>query len=190
MKFIFIIILNLIIISFCPIPTWDFSKNSFQLTNFEYEAYSKTTYSLTATIIKKIDISSSPVSFKNYVKINGVEKEVGFEDIDNVYQNQLRIDGYLVCPRSKYHPFKFNDGTYMTLSDNFHNGDDFHLKCYKHDTGYFIIAYLSNGQNNFFVTKDNGARWDSNCIQLHNGVYDFALLMEKMEIMGNMPWFI
>ena len=179
MKFIFIIILNLIIITFCPIPTWDFSKNSFQLTNFEYEAYSKTTYSLTATIIKKIDISSSPVSFKNYVKINGVEKEVGFEDIDNVYQNQLRIDGYLVCPRSKYHPYKFNEGTYMTLSNNFNNGDDFHLKCYKHETGYFIIAYLSNGQYNFFVTKDNGANWDSNSIKLHNGVYDFALTNGK-----------
>ena len=174
MIFIFIIILNLIIITFCPIPTWDFSKNSFELTNLEFEVCSKTTYDITAKIIKKIYKNTNPVSFKNYVKINEVEKEVGFEDIDSVYKDQLNI-GYLVCPRSKYHPFKFNEGTYMTLSPNFNNGDDFQLKCYKHDTGYFIIAYLSNGQYNFFVTKDSVANWDSNSIKLYNGVYDFAL---------------
>ena len=69
MIFIFIIILNLIIITFCHIPTWDFSKNSFELTNLEFEVCSKTTYDITAKIIKKIYKNTNPVSFKNYVKI-------------------------------------------------------------------------------------------------------------------------
>ena len=109
MKFIYIIFLNLIIDIVCLIPNWDFSKNSFELsdTQLEYQVCSKTTYGVTATITKKITKNENSISFQNYIEINGNKKEVDFEDIDNVYENQLGATK-LVCPKSKYHPYNFD----------------------------------------------------------------------------------
>ena len=177
MKFIYIIFLNLIIDIVCPIPNWDFSKNSFELsdTQLEYQVCSKTTYSVTATITKKITKNENSVSFQNYIEINGNKKGVDFEDIDSVYENQLGATK-LVCPKSKYHPYNFDTENYIKpTNNNFENGEDFQLKCYNHDTGYFIVAYLANGESNFYLTKDNGANWNSNSIKLFKGIYDFDL---------------
>ena len=176
MKYIFNIYLVLISFIFCAVPNWDFNKIAIELTSLEFQICSKILYGITATTKRKITKNGDTVSYKNYVKVNsGEEKEVGFECIESPYQSQLGTL-YLVCPKRKYHPYDYTNDKYIIPTGNtFQNGDDFEIKCYKHDTGFFIVAYLANGYNNFYLTNDGGQTWNSDKIKLYDGVYDFEL---------------
>ena len=176
MKYMLYNFFTIISIVFCAIPNWNFEKNALELTNLEFQICSKTLLDITAVTKKKIIKSENSITYKNYVKVNnGEEKEVGFECIESPYQGQLKAD-YLVCPKRKYHPYDYTNNKYIIPTGNsFQNGDDFEIKCYKHEQGFFIVSYLANGNNNFYLTNDDGDTWNSDKISLYNGIYDFEL---------------
>ena len=186
MKYIFCLFLDLISLFICAIPNWKYDNIAIELTDSElqYTICTKELSGVTAVTKKKITRTSNSISYKNYISVDGgTEQEVGFECVESPYKGVLGTT-YLVCPKSKYHPYDYTKKKYIKPTNNpFENGDDFEIKCYQHNNeGYFIVAYLVNGETNFYLTKDNGNNWDSNSVKIHNGIYDFEL---NYQMMGN-----
>ena len=48
------------------------------------------------------------------------------------------------------------------------------MRCYRHDTGYFILTYANNNWRNLILTKDSGASWIT-YRNLQGELYDYKL---------------
>ena len=116
---------------------------------------------------KKIIKSGASTTYENYISINyGNYEKVDFESVESIYGSELGASTYLVCPKSKYHPYDFGRKAYIIPNGiSFNNGDNFSLKCYKHGagSGIFIVAYLANGQKQFYAKKNN---WNKDSFNL------------------------
>ena len=74
---------------------------------------------------------------------------VNFEYIDSFFRLN-KID--IICPKGKYHPFDFTNKRYLQPT-NFEERGDWELKCYKHQTNYFLAFYLMNGNKNLYFSS-------------------------------------
>ena len=93
---------------------------------------------------KKIERNGNIINHTNYLDIDGQsEIEVDFENIESYSRNLI------ICPKGKYHPFNYHTKTYITPS-NFEDKGNWDLKCYSHDTGYFLVFYLNNDNNLYY----------------------------------------
>ena len=93
---------------------------------------------------KKINIENGIVSSKNLLTVGTTEREVPFEDIDSHYSNVYGFNNeILICPKGKYHPYKFNANEYY-IPSGFTEVEDWNLKCYDHYSAHFL---------NFLFTK-------------------------------------
>ena len=100
-----------------------------------------------------------------------IPREVDFDDIDSHYTNKLGKT-IIICPKGKFHPYDFNDNNYI-IPSGFEDRGGWDLRCYDHNTGFFLIFYLMNeGKNAFYYTDNNNI----NELRYFKGqIYDFKL---------------
>ena len=158
-----------------PIPNWDITSQSKDLlsstSTYDYIIYSKTAYETTVTLKKTITKSGSSITSKNYVTIGTTTHEVEFDDIDSHYKNKFGCT-YLICPRGKFHPYDFNSNSHI-IPPNFKDKGGWDLRCFDHETGYFLVFYLSNfGKNFFFKYYDDEVK---ECGHIDTAIYDYRL---------------
>jgi hypothetical protein len=55
------------------------------------------------------------------------------------------------------------------------NNKDWSLKCYKHDTGFFLVFYLNHGINFYYVGKPNENIYKRDNFNEINNIFDFKL---------------
>ena len=73
---------------------------------------------------------------------------------------------FLYVSKGKFHPYDFINNEFIILQDN--QEDDWDLKCYKHETGYFLIFYLNINRNSlFYKTRNYNIQSDPVMSSLH-----------------------
>ena len=178
MKYILFLELNLLSLVFSPIPSWKFSNIAVDLTPGEtnahdYEIYSSGNYKLKKYITK----GTEGITVRNELKYGSKTKDVQFESIESSYEGQLNSD-YIVCPNGNFHVKKYENNNEIDIkpNGNVEVGDDWNLRCYRHDMGYFIITYANNGEErqNLILTRDGGSNWITN-LKLKGELYDYKL---------------
>ena len=179
-KIIFFIFINYII---SPIPTWNFESVADNLLSFSdsdesttpYVICDKNNYSPTGKMTRKIVRENGSVRYINYLKVgNDGEHEVGFNDIDSLYVSLGERSNYktIICPQGKFHPYYY-DGSGEFRKNYFENfGTDWEIKCYNHDTGYFLVFYFRNKYNSLYYIKNN--EWKE--AHISDELYDFKQL--------------
>ena len=153
-SYMILFIYNLILIN-ASLPTWNFESSSIDLlasdSSYEYELYNSYSYTLTKVITK----TNNKINSKNICTFseNGytVSQEVAFENIESTYYQQLGANR-LVCPRGKFHPYNLETNEYI-IPDGFVEEGNWDLSCYKHDTGYFLVFYMNNGDYSLYFKK-------------------------------------
>ena len=173
-----LILLNLFFSIISVLPNWDLEKSSRELlTNntYTYPITNREMYGLKAKLEKTITRSDSGIiTHTNILCIDDSDcSTVSFENIESFYK--LDESRKLLCPMGKFDPINL-DGKNQIINNNFdrtnHNWD---LKCYKHNTGYFLTFYFNNGEDQVFQLT-----WDNNYIKhvnfnLHRILFDFKL---------------
>ena len=166
------------------IPIWNISTSATNLLSsrneHDYYVVDRVMYGMTVKLRKVITRSESGISHNNYLKIgDGSENQVFFENIESFYYlNNINI----ICPKGKYHIYNADTKEYITPSGFTGNGN-WDLKCYKHDSKYFLVFYLMNGKKYTFgsdyQTNTNSFYWVSNSHEskdtLADQLFDFKL---------------
>ena len=161
---------------FCLIratPSCNFDEIAVNLlsssSRYEYNIYEKYDYGINVILKKIITKSGNSISSQNYLTVDSVTKLVDFENIHSFYPNQLS-SSLIICPKGKFHPYDFDSGDYITHSD-FESSDNWDLRCFLHDTGYFHVLYGYSEKENFFSSYNNNALTKNS---LHKAfLYDF-----------------
>ena len=169
MEFLFILILIFPIFAFSSeiILLWDISTSATNLLSLRDEYYyyvvDRIMYGMKVKLKKIIKRNDTGISHSNYLKIgDGSENQVYFENIESFYYlNNINI----ICPKGKYHIYNADTKQYITPSGFIDNGN-LDLKCYKHDSKYFLVFYLMNGKKYTFgsdyQTNTKSFVWVSN----------------------------
>ena len=114
-------------------PNWNFDNQAIDLfdsssTEYTYTICESSYDSKIATLSKKITKNDGIIiSNTNYVTVETTDREVTFEDIDSFYTNFLGAN-ILICPKGKFHPYKFDDESDVKSSD-FDEEADWDLRC-------------------------------------------------------------
>ena len=173
--FIFFVFYEIIKIQ-APIPNWDLSGQSIPKTSDNQIIYNDNNCEINVKLERRIHIENGVVVAKNYVIIGSSEREVPFEDIDSHYSGAFNLDDeVLICPKGKFHPYKFKaNADYKP--DGFKEVGDWDLKCYNHYTGHLLILYMPNGEYTFYslcttCTNDGGLKRIADI----SNIYDFNL---------------
>ena len=147
---ILLILLNSIHLSFSYLPDWNLTSSGINLFNsepYEYEVCEREMYGLYAKLKKSISLANNSLSIKHNltVKYNGEYKniEVDFDNIESCYYSN--ISKPIICPKGKYHIYDVSEGKYI-IPNNFTEFNDWELKCYFHNLGYFLVFYFMNGK--------------------------------------------
>ena len=142
--------------SFEIIPNWNLDSSAVQLIPssgvISYPILYRDMYGMRAKLTKVITLSDNKITQNNYLSVNdGTGFEVNFENIESFYH----LNGIdIICPKGKYHPYDATNKGYFEPS-NFEIKGDWDLKCYKHNTNYFLAFYLMNGEKLFFILYHN-----------------------------------
>ena len=172
-EFIFIFI-NLINIIHSVVPIWNFNNIAVDLLYSETH-HEFTTYGENCNIHKIINKNSdNSISYKKYLYYNGNNKgEVNYESVSYYFENKNALGvSNLVCPRGKSHPYDLDESVNKT--NNFEERADWDLKCFNHNSGYFLIFYLANKDINFF-NSENGGDIIIDSGYFGSEIYDFIL---------------
>ena len=159
------------------IPTWNFSNISIDLlsssSSYEYIIYNKKEFNTIITLKKIITKNMNLITTENYLTINTTTKKVLFENIDSFYINKL---GYsiIICPKGNFHPYDFINEQEI-IPEGFEANNEWDLKCYEHDTGYFMIFYLMNDNKNLFYYPDRDDKITKCQDCFYTYIYDFKL---------------
>ena len=188
MKFILFLEFNLLALVFSPIPSWKFSNLAIDLTpgvtgDHDYNLYSNTNINL----IKYITKGNEGITMRNELQFKYITRNVQFESIDSYFENQLNSQ-YIVCPNGKFHVKKFDSYNEIDIipNGNIEIFGDWNLRCFRHNTGYFIITYANNGWRNLALTKDGGTSFITN-INLEGELYDYKLIQGTNGNNGEYP---
>ena len=146
---IFLVIIQLIIPVFSVVPLWNFGETAIDLlsTNpYKYTIYSgkictEGDIKLEKSIKKNSDNS---ITEQNYVTINGNKMQTDWEDIESIFCNSNKR---YVCPKGKYHLYKYDGGLYEMRPNDFGSINDWELQCY-----YQYINYGDSVSNFLFVS--------------------------------------
>ena len=156
---ILLILLNSLQLSFSYLPDWNLTSSGIYLFSsepYEYEVCEREMYGLYAQLKKSISLANNSLSIKHNLiaKYNGEDKniEVDFDNIESCYYSN--ISKPIICPKGKYHIYDVSEGKYI-IPNNFTEFNDWELKCYFHNLGYFLVFYFMNGKCNFYITKYN-----------------------------------
>ena len=148
--FLFINLLNSI---FSVVPNWDFYNSAIDLLS------SSSSYSFTIDgdncqiekIISKENDGS--ISYKKYLSYEGNTIQKDYEKA-TYYSTTVFGVSKLVCPRGKFQPYDLNNNMEIELKD-FIGQEDWDLKCFNHQCGYFLIFYLNNKKVYLYYSYDS-----------------------------------
>ena len=170
--FILLLIQNL-----AEIPVWDFNNISIDLLGsnslYEYTIYNETKNNTIVSLIKSITKNNGNIKSQNYLIVNSNRRAVNFENIDSFYLNKL---GYpiIICPRGKHHPYDWTNDAEI-IPDGFQENSNWDLRCFGHDTGFFLFFYLGNNIYNFYYSLDNGNDIVKCVYCIETNLYDAAI---------------
>ena len=157
------------------IPIWDLSNSAIDLLNsdssYSYIIYQKNAYGIIVTLNKTITKNGNVITTQNYLIINEETEIVQFEDIESHYRGKLNCD-IIICPKGKFHCYIYDNKTDI-IPYVFEEKGDWNLKCYDHDTGYFLFFYLMNKNKGVFYTRNEGATMGE--LVREDNIYDFKL---------------
>ena len=136
------------------VPIWNLSSASIDLlpsssTSYSYYITDRYMQGMKVQLKKTITKNEKGINDTNYLIVNDNGGHyVNFENIES-------FSNYIICPKGKYHPYDYNRKMEL-VPDNFEEYGDWDLKCYKHDTGYFLVFYLMNNNSLFYSYAENG----------------------------------
>ena len=171
------------------IPIWNISTSAINLlsssSEYNYYIVDREMYGMKVKLKKIITKSETGISHKNYLKIgDGDENQVYFENIESFYYlNNINI----ICPKGKYHIYNADTQQYIKPTGFTDNENNWDLKCYKHDSKYFLVFYLMNGKQYTFgsdyQTNTDSFVWVSNSHNDKNNIADelFDFKLENKE---------
>ena len=151
----FISFFYLLSLSISVVPNWNLTNSAINLlssTNYKtYLVVDREMYSMKVKLEKRITKSDTGITHENYLKIgdNGEYTKVNFENIESFYNI---LSKNLICPNGKNHIYNANEGQ-IEKSSWLPQKENWDLKCYKHDTSFFLAFYLRNG-NIFSMATD------------------------------------
>ena len=168
--YLFIIKLKTII---SIIPLWNFTSSTIDLLSTEnsytYTIYTKTLDSINIKLQKTISKSENSITEQNSIFIGSYENIVEWDDIESSYIYNGNI---YICPRGKFHVYKFNTNLFELKPPSFSYSGDWDLKCYNQaELGILFVAYTNN-YNKFCGYYYNREEWNEDTTIL-NGLYDF-----------------
>ena len=179
MELFLIFILSIFLLQFSQeiVPNWNLDVAAVKLLtgdSITLTIVDRDMYGMKVKLTKTISKNENGITQKNYLKIgdDGNEIEVGFENIESFYYlNKIHI----ICPRGKYQPYDATNKKNFSLSD-FEEKGNWDLKCYKHNTNYFLLFYLMNGYKNFFYSPSSSTfSWRTKNFIGSGELYDFKL---------------
>ena len=170
--------LNLLKLYFSVVPIWKFENSAIDLLSSSPTlTHTYTTNGFNCQIEKTITKNTdNSISYKKYLKYNGYKnpREIPFEDATYFASNFFSYNN-IFCPRGKFHPYKIDYNQNITNS-NFEEKGDWDLKCFNHNTGFFIVFYLNNKKKSFYHSKNQGYLDDPKNEDFYsNEIYDFLL---------------
>ena len=180
-EFIFIISFKFIL---SAVPNWNFDNLAIDIMTTNPLPYTIYTNNNNLELKKTITKSDTGISSQNSLTFGTHIRNVEFESIESYYQSQLHCD-YIVCPKGSFHPLIMENGNQI-IPPCFSKGGDWNLRCYRHDTGFFLLFYSNNGRNNIISSKDSGGSWD-NSNHLVGELYDFKLTQGNNGNNGEYP---
>ena len=160
------------------IPNWNLDSAAVKLLSssgsINYLVVDRYMYSMHVKLKKTITKEGDTITQKNYLSIgSGDAFEVDFENIESFYNlNGINI----ICPKGKYHPFNADTKQHFQ-PDNFEEEGDWDLKCYKHNTNYFLVFYLMNGGKHLFFSpsQDTSRAFSWKAVDFTNQLFDLTL---------------
>ena len=162
------------------VPEWDLSKAGHDILGLDtektIEINHRYLYNVEMIMKKKLTKTEEGIKVTNLLKIAGEEKEVKFEQVESYYN---LFNKYIVCPKGSYHPYDFTNKEEIKPDEKF-IGENWDLRCYKHSSGFFLVFYLMNGNNNMnmYLTNMKEPNWYGGAsIEQDNykETYDFLL---------------
>ena len=136
------------------IPNWNLNSSAVNLLptsgSVTYTVVDRDMYAMKVKLIKTITKSGETITITNSLSINeGISFNVDFDNIESFYH----LNGIdIVCPKGKYHPYDATNKKYLQPT-NFEIKGNWDLKCYKHNTNYFLAFYLMNGDKHLYYSK-------------------------------------
>ena len=149
--FLFMNLLNLFI---SIVPTWNFQNSAVELLSSDKNSHEFLTDGNNCKIKKIItkNNENGEITYEKYLIQNGIDKgKVDYENAD-YYSNTILDSSNLICPRGKFYPYYYGSNDYLKYTSFTENGD-WNLKCFNHNNGCFLMFYLNNKKDNFFLMK-------------------------------------
>ena len=180
-----LLLLNLLLSALSIIPNWNLkncSKNLLTTDSYTYIVTDREMYNLIGILNKTIERKpDNSITHKNTLYITNKDEtttltfnNVNFENIESLYK--LEDGRRIVCPMGKHHPinidnlFQENDNT--DIDDN----NEWDLKCYNHNEGYFFIYYFMNGEKQVYDLLSTWGYTKLDNLQMFHELYDFKLV--------------
>ena len=111
-------------------------------------------HSMNVKLTKIIEKSNEKIEDYNVLTINeGEEVRVNFENIESFASN-------IVCPKGSHYIYDTVDYNFLLNINHFTDDEKWDLKCYKHDTGYFLVFFLMKSHNNLFFANIENHPYD------------------------------
>ena len=175
-----LILLNLFVSIISVLPNWDLEKSSKKLLTGDTYTYTIThreMYGLIAKLEKTITRSDSgTITHSNKLCIDESScSTVTFENIESFYK--FGESRKLLCPMGKFDPINLDgnnqiENTALEFDRTKNNWD---LKCYNHNSGYFLTFYFNNGEDQVFELTNENKYFKYTNFQLHRILFDFKL---------------
>jgi len=170
--------LSLLNYSIQIVPIWDITTSAINLlssvSEYDYIIVDRDLYSQKAKLRKILKKTESGITHENYLSINGAsEFKVDFENIESFYFLNQK---FVICPKGKYQLYDATHKEYIPPS-SFTEKGKWDLKCYKHNTKYFLLFYLMNGDKPYYFStyQDSEASFSWTNKGMASQLYDFKL---------------
>ena len=172
------ILSNIIIFSKGIIPLWNLENSAINLlsssTEYTYIVVDRELYGMKVKLTKTIKKTETGISHENFLSVNGgTPFKVDFENIESFYNINSK---YIICPKGKNKLYSATDKAYFEPT-GFYNSGNWDLKCYKHNTKYFVVMYLMNGDKPYYYSPFEDTSGDFNWRNKYvaSQLYDFKL---------------
>ena len=142
---IIFVFLNLLVSTILVIPNWNIKKTSINLLGSSntksYDITHRDMYGLILRLEKTITkLNNGTITHFNVLYSNDTPHftNVSYENIESFY----KINGKkILCPIGKYEPINLETNSEIS-NNNKKEDDDFRIKCYSHNAGYFLYFIL------------------------------------------------
>ena len=177
---IIFVFLNLLASTILVIPNWNIEKTSINLLGSSntksYDITYRDMYGLKLRLEKTINkLDNGTIIHFNSLYSNATNevKNVSFENIESFY---LLDNNQILCPIGKYDPINLTKIQEIT-NNNKEKNDDFEIKCYRHNEGFFFVFYFRNCENQTYDLRMNNLSYIKyEIFQFYEELYDFKLV--------------